>query len=55
MRSNCIRTIFLAAAAATLTAAPAFAWSPYDGECHGCDEKRQLRTGDALDAYHYGR
>ena len=31
MRSNCIRTIFLAAAAATLTAAPAFAWSPYDG------------------------
>jgi hypothetical protein len=31
MRSNRIRTIFLAATAATLAAAPAIAQSPYDG------------------------
>jgi hypothetical protein len=31
MRSNRIRTLSLAAAAATLAAAPAFASSPYDG------------------------
>jgi hypothetical protein len=31
MRSNRIRTVFLAATAATLAAAPAIAQSPYDG------------------------